>query len=127
MSQHDVGGDGAVVRINADRQSSLYAPLLVYVQRQSDGTQTLTLWGKPSDAATKLLFSRPGLGAGFVRFRLTVLPENDLVNLHINDEDQGTFTYPLYAPASPNDRFLTLYADTSLAEFDYVDVRVASN
>ncbi|MEX0613375.1 MAG: hypothetical protein WD738_17830 [Pirellulales bacterium] len=122
-----VGGNGAVVRINVDRQGGLYAPILVYVQRQNDGTQTLTLSGKSSDAQTVTLYSRQKLPAEFLRFRLTILPQHNLVNLQINDEDQGTYTYRTYAPASPNDRFLTLYADTSLAEFDYVDVRVSTN
>jgi hypothetical protein len=117
------GGNGAVLRINADRQGSTYAPLLVYVQRQADGTQTLTLNGKPSDAATTLLFSHSKLSSGFVRYRLTILPNNDLVNLQINGEDQGTFMYPTYAPSSTTDGYVTLYADTSAAEFDYVDVR----
>jgi hypothetical protein len=121
------GGNGAVTCINADRQGGQYAPLLVFVQRQSDGTQTLTLNGKTSDAATKKLFTRTNLPSGFVRYRLTILPANNLVNLQINDEDQGTYTYPTYAPSSANDRYLTLYADTSAAEFDYVDVRVGTN
>jgi len=121
------GGNGAVVRINADRQGGQYAPLLVCVQRQSDGTQTITLSGKTSDAATKQLFTRQRLSSDHVRFRLTVVPESNVVNLQINGEDQGTFTYPTYPPSSTSDRFLTLYADTSLAEFDYVDVRVATN
>jgi hypothetical protein len=122
-----VGGNGAVVRINADRQGGQYAPLLVYVQRQTDGTQNLTLLGKTSDAATKVLFTRTRLPDAFIRFRLTILPLNNVVNLTINDEDQGTFTYPTYAPTSNTDRFFTLYRDTSLAEFDYVDVRLATN
>jgi hypothetical protein len=120
-----VGGNGAVIRINVDRQGGLHAPLLVYVKCQSDGTQTLSLCGKTSDAATKELFSRTRLSSDFVRVRLTIVPQFDLVNLAINDEDQGTFSYPTYAPTS-TDRFVTLYADTSLAEFDYVDVRVAN-
>ena len=122
-----VGGNGAVVRINADRQGSLYAPLLLYVQRQADGTQTVSLLGKTSDAATKQLFTRSRLAGDFIRFRLTIVPQSNIVNLQINDEDQGTFTYPTYAPSTGSDRFLTLYAHTSLAEFDYVDVRVAAN
>jgi hypothetical protein len=120
------GGNGAVVRINADRQGGQYAPLLVYVQRQSDGSQTLTLHGKTSDAATKQLFTRTKLPGEFIRFRLTILPQNNVVNVTINDEDQGTFTYPTYAPTSSTDRYLSLSADTSQAEFDYVDVRVAN-
>ncbi len=122
-----VGGNGAVLRINADRQGGQYAPLLVYVQRQSDGSQILTLNGKTSDAATKQLFSRSKLSSGFIRYKLTILPANNLVNLQINDEDQGTYTYPTYAPAAATDRYLTVYADTSPAEFDYIDARVGTN
>lgn len=121
------GGNGAVLAIYLDRQGGQYAPLLVYVQRQADGTQTLTLNGKTADAVTTKLFSRANLPSGFVRYRLTVLPANNLVNLTINDEDQGTYTYPTYSPSSSSDRYLTLSADTSAAEFDYVDVRSGTN
>jgi prepilin-type N-terminal cleavage/methylation domain-containing protein len=122
-----VGGNGAVLAVYVDRQSGTYGPLLVYVQKQSDGTQTLSLYGRTSDTVTKQLFTRSRLSSGFVRFRLTVLPANDVVNLTINDEDQGTFTYPTYAPASTADRYLTLYSDTSSSEFDYVEVRSGIN
>jgi prepilin-type N-terminal cleavage/methylation domain-containing protein len=122
-----VGGNGAVVAVYVDRQSGTYAPLLVYVQKQSDGTQTLSLYGRTSDTVTKQLYTRSRLSSGFVRFRLTVLPANDVVNLTINDEDQGTFTYPKYAPTSTADRYLTLYSDTSSSEFDYVEVRSGIN
>jgi hypothetical protein len=54
------------------------------------------------------------------------VPQNNIINLTINDEDQGTFTYPTHAPPNVTDRFLNLFADTSLAEFDYVDVRVSN-
>jgi hypothetical protein len=122
-----VGGNGAVVLINADRLGGTYAPLLVYVQKQSDGSQTLTLNGRTSDTATKQLYSRSKLSSGFVRFRLTILPTSNVVNVQINDEDQGTFTYPTYAPVSTTDRYVKLNADTSSAEFDYVDVRSGIN
>lgn len=118
-----VGGNGAVLRINADRQDGAYAPIMVYLQRQADGTQTLTLLGRTSDSATKTLFTRQKLPAEFIRYRLTIVPQYDLVNIQINDQDQGTFTYPTYAPSSNTDRFVTLYADTSLAEYDFVEVR----
>lgn len=122
-----VGGNGAVICVNADRQGGQYAPLLVYVQRQSDDTQTLTLHGRTSDSTTNQLFTRPQLTDAFIRVRLMILPQNNLVNLQINGEDQGTYTYSTYAPSSSTDRFVTLYGDSSLAEFDYVDVRVATN
>ncbi len=122
-----VGGNGAVVAIYADRQNGTYGPLLVYVQKQADGTQTLTLNGKTSDSTTKQLFSRSRLSSGFVHFRVTIVPQSDVVNLHINDEDQGTFTYPQYSPTSTSDRFLTISSHTSTAEFDYIDLRVGTN
>jgi hypothetical protein len=121
------GGYGALMSICVDRQSGQYAPLLVYVQRQSDGTQNLTLSGKTSDAALQTLCARTKLGSGFVRYRLTILPQNNLVNLQINGEDQGTFTYPTYAPTITTDRYLTVLAHTSSAEFDYVELRAATN
>jgi len=122
-----VGGNGAVVAIFVDRQGGQYAPLLVYLQKQSDGSQTLTLNGRTSDTTTSQLCKRTRLSSGFVRFRLTVLPASDVVNLQINDEDQGTFTYPRYAPTGTTDRYLTAYADTSSAEFDYIDLRSGIN
>ncbi len=51
------GGNGAVMCINADRQGGQYAPLLVYVQLQSDGTQTLTLNGKTDDSDVQTAIS----------------------------------------------------------------------
>jgi hypothetical protein len=122
-----VGGNGAVILINADRAAGVYAPLLVYLQKQSDGSQTLTLNGKTSDTSTSQLFTCPKLSSGFVRIRLTILPTNNLVNLQINDEDEGTFTYPTYAPTAATDGYLKLYADTSSAEFDYAELRSAIN
>jgi hypothetical protein len=122
-----VSGLGAVTQINADRQSGQYAPLIVYVKLQSDGTQTLTLFGRTSDSDYKQLFTRGRLPADFIRFRLTVLPQSNVVNLTIQDEDQGTITYPTYAPTSTTDRCVMLYGSTSTAEFDYLDVRVGTN
>jgi hypothetical protein len=122
-----VGGNGAVLRINADRQGGQYAPILVYVKRQADGTQSLTLNGKTSDAATRQLFIRTNLPGGFVRYKLTILPNDNLVNLQINDEDQGTYTYSTYVPTTTTDRYLSLTSHISTAEFDYVDVRVGTN
>ena len=104
--------------------ATTHAPLVVRVQRQSDGTQTLTLYGKSNDATDVALFQCTKLASDFVHYRLTILPAGNVVNLSINDEDQGTFSYPTYAPTNDN-RFLTAYADTSSAEFDYVELRLA--
>jgi hypothetical protein len=120
-----VGGNGAVVQIDADRQSGVHAPIRAYLQLKSDGTQTLSLYGKSSDATNVPLFSRSNLPNEMIRMRLKIVPANNVVNLQINDEDQGSFVYSTYAPTT-NDRFLKLYADTSAAQFDYAEVRVAT-
>lgn len=119
-----VGGNGAVVRINADWGSGLHAPLLAKLQRQSDGTQSFSLVGKSSDVTDVVLLQQSNLNGEFVRCRLTILPEYDLVNVRINDEDLGTFSYPTYAPTTTN-RLVAVYGDTTDAEFDYVEVRVS--
>src|SRR5262249_4412176 len=115
-----VGGNGAIMAIYAHRQNGTYGPILVCLQKKSHGSQTLTLNGRTSDTVTKSLCSRTGLSSGFVRVRLTVVPANDIVNLTINDEDQGTFSYPRYTPSSTSDAYLTVTTDTSSSEFDYV-------
>jgi hypothetical protein len=122
-----VGGNGAVIRINADRQGNQYAPLIVFIQLLSDGTQTLSLNGMTSDANMTSLFTRARLSSEPIRIRLTILPQNNVVNLRINDVDQGTVTYPTHTPSSASNRFLTLFEETSQAEFDYVEVRVSTN
>lgn len=118
------GGNGAVLRIQADRQGGTHAPLEVRMQRQADQTQWVSLYGKSNDATDVLLFQRKNLPSDFARLRLTILPANNVVNIAINDVDEGTYTYPTFAPTNDN-RFLTAFADTSTAEFDYVEIRVA--
>jgi hypothetical protein len=119
-----VGGNGAELQIQVDRHLGSHAPLVVRVQRQVDGTQTLTLYGKSNDATEVKLTERKNLGSDSIRYRLTILPANNLVNLAINGQDEGTYLYPTYAP-SGDDRFLTFSANTSTAEYDYVELRVA--
>jgi hypothetical protein len=118
------GGKGAVLRINADRQGGNHGPLEVRVQQQADLSQTVTLWGKSDDVTDVKLFERKNLSSDFVRIRVTILPTPNVVNLTINDVDEGTYSYPVFTATNDN-RFLTFLADTSNAEYDYVEMRVA--
>lgn len=119
-----VGGNGAELRIDADRVGGSHAPLVVRVQRQSDGSQTLTLSGYSNDATNVMLFQRKNLSSDFVRYRLTILPASNVVNLAIHGTDEGTYSYPTYTPSNDN-RFLTFSSNTSTAEYDHVELRVA--
>jgi prepilin-type N-terminal cleavage/methylation domain-containing protein len=117
------GGSGAVVQINADWSGGQYSPLLLRVQMENDGTQTLRLASQPAGASEVVLFQHKGLPSSLVHCRLTILPNNNLVNIQVNNEDQGTYAYSTY-PASGSDRVVSLFGDTSEAEFDYAEVRV---
>lgn len=119
-------GSGAIAWINADWQGGLHAPLAVGAVLQDDGTQSLWLMGKINDATEVSLFEMHKLPSDFIRCRLTIVPDNDVVNVNINGEDVGTFSYPTYAPSS-TDQFVAVYGDTSTAEFDYVEVGVAES
>ena len=121
------GGNGTLIALYADRVNGNYGPIIVNIQKQSDGSQTLTLNGKSSDVVTKQLFVLTGLSSDFIRLRLPVVPASDIVNIEINDEDQGTFTYPRYAPSTTSDRYLSLSSNVSGSEFDYVELRVGTN
>jgi len=120
------GSSGAVVRINADWGNGLHAPLLAKLQKQPDGTQYFSLVGKSNDTTDVVLFEQSDLNGEFIRCRLTILPEHDLVNVCINDEDMDTFEYPTYA-ATTTDRLVAVYGDTTYAQFDYIAVRVSEN
>jgi hypothetical protein len=121
-----VGGNGAVVQIGTDWAAGLHAPLYFQMQLQADNTQTLTLYSKSDDTTNVSLYQRTKLSNGFQKVRLTIVPSNNVVNLQINDEDMGTFSYTPYAP-SADDRYLAASNNTSNAEFDYVEVRVGEN
>jgi hypothetical protein len=116
-----------VLQINADRQAGTYAPLIVRMQRRSDGSQTLSLLGNstatPLSAQAGSLLSTStvdNLVDDYVRFRLNVIPATNTVILQINGIDVGTFTYVPHGPASA-DRFVKIGGG---AKFDYVEVRV---
>jgi hypothetical protein len=118
------GGSGAITWINADWGNGLAASLAIGVWQETAGTQSFWMGAQTSDVTWKVLLEQDTLTTEFVRCRLTFLPEHDLVNVEINGQDMGTFSYPTYAMSS-NDRFLYVYGDTDTAEFDYVEVRVS--
>jgi hypothetical protein len=118
-----------VLQISADRQGSTHAPLLIRMQRRLDGSQTLSLLGNstavPLSAQAGSLLSTStidNLADDYVRFRLTILPAQNTVDLQINGVNVGTFDYVPHGPMSA-DRCVKIGGG---AKFDYVEVRVAN-
>ncbi len=120
------GGNGAVFWINADWSDGKAAPIFAYLQLQSDGTQTLTVYGKTSSAASFVMATAPGLPAGFVDLRLLIDPESNTVNVKVNGIGRGTYNYGTYVPLD-DDRFASIFADGSSAQFDSIRIRVGGS
>jgi hypothetical protein len=125
-STSSTGSSGAVVNIKADWNGSQHAPLFARIQKQSNGTQSLWVKGKSNDSTEVTLYQLHGLPTDFVTCRLTILPANNVVNVCINNEDMGTYAYPTYVTTS-TDRWLSVYGDTTSAQFDYVEARVSES
>jgi prepilin-type N-terminal cleavage/methylation domain-containing protein len=118
-----IGGSGAVFWINADWSGSTCAPVVAFLQLQADATQTLTVC-RMADAATKIrMLTVPGLSSELIKLRLLIDPDLDTVNIKVDKIDHGTFAYSTITPSS-DDRFASVFASGSEAEFDYVSVRV---
>ena len=118
-----VGGNGATFTINALRSGSLCAPILVYLRRQTDGTQTLTLATRISDAITKTLINISGLPSQPVLLHLVIAPVTSSVSISVNDVAYGTYGVTPF-PSSDSSRFASIAANGSSAEFSYARIRV---
>jgi hypothetical protein len=86
--------------------------------------QTLTLCGETAASVEKTLATVGRLSSDWVRFRLLVVPQQNIVQLTVDDREVGTYVYPTYATASTS-RFISLSGTG--AEFDYVEARVSSD
>lgn len=124
MRNTSVGGNGALFQINADWSNGLHAPILVYLQLQSDEIQTLRLYGKTDESTRRLLCTIPDLPSRFLNIRLVLLPEKDRVQLVVDDVDYGSFVYPTFSPDG-NERFASILSSGSDAEFDTLSIRVS--
>ena len=123
MQNTSVGGDGATFSINALRSGSTCAPILVKLALQNDGTQTLTLMKKSTDAATQNLISVTSIPAQAVDVHLVIDPTTTSVYLNVNGVQRGTFAITRYS-SSDSSRAAIIGAQGSSANFSYARVRV---
>jgi hypothetical protein len=114
--------DGAVLRINADRQAGTHGPLIVRVT-SSSGMQTLSLNGETAAITEKTLASIEQRSTDWVRFQLLIVPQQNVVRLTVQGREVGAYTYPTYATAT-TDRCISLSG--AGAKFDFVEARVSS-
>ncbi len=121
-----VGGNGAVLWINADWAGGTFAPLFAYLQLQGDGTQTLSVYSKRDSSTPVRLMAVTGLPSGFVTLRLLIAPTPNTVNVHVNGAEKGTYVYYTFAQTG-SDRFASVLASGSAADFDYVRIHVGGS
>ncbi len=118
-----VGGNGAVFWINADWSASRCAPIYATLQRQADGTQNLTLYGKTSSSKSVVLARATNLPDDFVDLRLIIDPAATAVYMQVNGTPIMTANYFRITPGD-NYRVATMFESGSQAEFDYLRIRV---
>jgi len=117
------GGSGAGFSMNAARSGSTCAPVLAYARLQADGTQTLTVYRKTSDAASEVLMRIPNLSSQFVDLHLIIDPVAASVGITVNNVQYGTFGYARFS-SSDSSRVASIFASGSTGQFQYVRVRV---
>ena len=101
----------------------LQAFVKVKLQLQPDATQTLTVLTKTGVSTIVPMVSVPGLSANFADIRLLIDPSQDSLNVKVNGEDRGTYAYTPFVGLT-NERYATVTADGSSAEYDWIRIRV---
>lgn len=114
-------GASPAIALNALRKGAICAPLAVALQLQGDGTQTLIVAGKTSDATDTVLLNKPGLSNGVCDLRLIVDPVKVSVGVILNTVPIGTYPLPRFA-SSDASRTLSLLPGGG-GQFQYVRVR----
>ncbi len=118
-----VGGGGAFFSMNALRSGSTCAPIRINLQRQYEGTQTLTLATKTSDVLPKTLLTISGLPSQSVWLHLIIDPISLSVNISLNGVQYGTYALSPFA-STDSSQFAAIGASGSSAEFSWARVRV---
>ena len=124
MRNTSIGGSGAVFWINADWSNGTAIPIYATLQRLSNGTQTLTFYRKTDASTSVALKAVTGLNAGYVDLKIAIDPSRNIVALWVGTTSLGAFAYTPFSLGN-SDRFASVYASGSGAEFDYVSVRVS--
>ncbi len=117
-----VGGQGALMAINADRSEGQAVQLLSSLTRQADGTQLLRIHRMTSGGEMPLLALIGGLPGEMIDLRLMIDPATRTFNLNVNDTDRGSFAYQRDAVNGRQGR-VWLMALGATAEFDHVRIR----
>jgi len=118
-----VGGDGATFAINALRTGNTCAPILANLKLQSDGTQTLTILKKISDATSQSLINITGLPNQAVDLHLIIDPVLSAVCVKVNGVERGTFSVTRYASTTAG-QTASIGASGGTARFSYACIRV---
>ncbi len=117
-------GNGAVFSINALRSGATCAPVVVYLDLQSDGTQTLTVNEQPTAGNLQNLITIPGLPSGLVDLHLIIDPVSKGICVRVNNVYYGTYPLTLVSTGSSS-TFASIGASSnSTAVFTYARIRV---
>jgi hypothetical protein len=119
---YHASGHGAHLLLNLDRQGSTHGAVFTSVRKELNGAQTARVYALTGPSTQTVLAEATGLSSDFVEFRLVIDPSADVVAVWINGVYQKTAKYVRFH--GNTDKFLSLQASQSNAEFDYVSIRV---
>jgi hypothetical protein len=113
---------GSVFWVNINENGPTFSALFVALALQTDGTQTLTLYGKTTPGVETPLATIPALPAALVDVHLDIDAPTLTVTLTVNGVDHGSHAIP--PTGAPNDdHFATLLAWEGIAEFDALRIQ----
>ncbi|MEX0652783.1 MAG: prepilin-type N-terminal cleavage/methylation domain-containing protein [Phycisphaeraceae bacterium] len=124
MRHTTANAGGALAMLYADRSSSLAGPVGAFVQRQSDGTQTVTLLTLDADHDPVALATLPGYHGGMLDVRLLVSPAQRSVHLMVEGVDRGSYRYNRVSNSGLNRALNIMGFYTDAVEFQHVRVTV---
>lgn len=101
-----------------------YAGIVAKLTNQLDGTQTLTVATKTSDANARTLLTVSNLSNRTVELGLRLDPTLETVNIETDGRSRGTFRYDRYTPVNDEPR-VTVAGSGGGGIFESVSIRVA--
>ena len=116
-------GNGAMFSINALRSGSTCAPVVVYLDLQADGTQTLTVSEQIASGTLQNLITIPGLPGSLIDLHLIIDPVSQGICVKANSVYYGTFPLSLVSTSNKN-AFASIGASGGTAVFTYARIRV---
>ena len=117
-------GSGASFGIAVDWDAGACAPFIATINLLANNTQTLKVDSMKDAVTSQRLVEIAGLPAGLVTLRLLFDPDQDTVNIKVNDVEYNTHTYNCVTATGGDRAAATISPDATGSEYSYLSIRV---